>query len=130
MLFHRLLLRKRPTHPFPEPSNETFRLLANPDIPFASICRYVDSDVNPIINEARILESRVYVQRGAPVAPHRRIVLRIREKRGACFWLLLDRMPTSKMALIKGIGMTPANDRVSSGLGLRFQQPEQLWLII
>lgn len=66
----RSLSRKPPIHPFPEPSNETFRLLANPDIPFASICRYVDSDVNPIINEARILESRVYVQRGAPVAPH------------------------------------------------------------
>lgn len=110
------LPRKRPAHrvPLSEPSEDVFHLLANPDVSFASLCKFVNSDVSPIINEAQILESRVYVECGALIAPHRKIILKIRERQGDCFWLLLERMPTSKIALIKGLGATSANDRVSS----------------
>lgn len=112
------LPQRRPSHiaPLSEPSENVFNLLADPNISFAAICRYIDSDVSPIINEAQILESRVYVECGALIAPHRKIVLKIRERRGDCFWLLLERMPSSKMALIKGLGATTASDRVSSKL--------------
>lgn len=90
-----------------------FHLLADPNLSFAAICQYVDSSVNPTIYEARILESRVYIQRKAPIAPHRRLVLKIQERGGPHFWLLLERKPTSRKALLRGLGTTPANDQVS-----------------
>lgn len=114
--------RKRPSRAIPSSasSENAFRLLADPSISSDSICQIVksDSDIALIINEAQILESQVYVERRAPFAPHRKIALKIRERRGSCFWLLLERMPTSQWGLVKGHGKTPANDLVSSGLGV------------
>lgn len=97
----------------PEPSEQLIRLLADPDVSLSALCQFVDSDINPIIYEAQILESCVYIQRHNLVSPHRRIVLKIRERRGKYFWLLLERMPTSRKALVKGLGITPAHDLVS-----------------
>lgn len=102
-----------------EPSKNMFRLLADPNLSFQAICQYVDSNMSPTIYEARILESRVYILRHAHIAPHRKLVLKIRERTGAHFWLLLERKPTSRKALIKGLGTTPANDQVSRGFILR-----------
>lgn len=96
-----------------EPSKNMFQLLAEPNLSFAAICQYVDSHANPTIHEARITESCVYIQRNAPIAPHRKLVLKIEERTGSYFWLLLERKPTSRKALIKGLGTTPANDLVS-----------------
>lgn len=105
----------------PSPSKDAFRLLADPNVSSASICQIVKSDSSLTINQAQILESRVYRERGAPFAPHRQVVLKIMERRGSCFWLLLEGMPTSRWALVKGFGVTPARDLVSSGLCINLE---------
>lgn len=95
-----------------EPSHNVFRLLSNPDLPFSALCEYINTNVNPIIYEARVMESRVYIERGALVAPHRKTILKIKERNGRIFWLQLERKPTSRRALVKGLGTTAANDQV------------------
>ena len=95
-----------------EPSEEVFRILADPNISLSSICELVDSNVDPIVNEAQIIESRVYIQRKAPIGPHRKIVLKFRARRGNCFWLMLERKAESRKALLKGLGSTHRKDQV------------------
>ena len=97
-----------------EPSEQVIRLLADPDVSLMALCEFVGSNISPIINEAQILESRVYIERRAVVASHRKIVLRVRERRGKYFWIMLERNPTSRRALIMGLGLTSRNDRVST----------------
>lgn len=95
-----------PTSPaVPEPSLEVFRFLADPDLSIASICQLVNFGISPIINESQIVESRVYIERGLHIAPHRKIVVKVRPRGGPASWLLLERKPTSASALVKGFGV-------------------------
>lgn len=94
----------------PKPSNEVFKLLASPHISLTSLSG--SPDLHPTLEEAKIVESRVYIQRGAPIAPHRKIALKVEERGGHCSWVILERKPTSRARLALGFGTTPANDRV------------------
>ena len=49
----------------PEPSENIFQLLADPSVSLTALCEFVGSNASPIINEAQILESRVYIERRA-----------------------------------------------------------------
>lgn len=98
----------------PEPSKQIFRLLADSGVYYPALCEFVGSSVSPIINEAQILESRIYIERRGPT-PHRKIFLNVRERGGESFWLMLERRPTSRVALVKGCGVTPQNDVVNRG---------------
>ena len=96
----------------PKPTDNAFRLLANPYLPYTALCEYVNTDANPIIYEAQLVESRVYIERGTRIAPHRKTILRVQERNGKLFWLQLERKPTSGRALVMGLGTTAANDQV------------------
>lgn len=118
MSFHNEASNRRalqlPTHMIlqAKPSDNALLLLANPHLPYAALCEYLSTDTNPIIYEAQVVESRIYIESGAVVAPHRKTILQIRERNGKQFWLQLERKPTSGRALVTGLGTTLANDQV------------------
>ena len=95
-------------------------LLCNKEFPLLAIQRFVEE--YPEFGLLRIVASYAYVSarwRSAPhqwLAPHRFVLLRLHPELGDPVWLRLERYPVSKVALVKGLGVTDAKDTVLAKL--------------
>ena len=74
------------------------------------LCTFIDDHRS--MRGAEIVNSRTYVERKI-IAPHRCVVLELHKEGRKNIWLRLERKPTTRAALVLGMGKTPANDVVN-----------------